>query len=154
EDVAHRWLGIVEKRGTAVAVGFAEVWAGTTRHQLVFECTVLHNRNFLAAYAFLVDVVAADQRLAVVILCARIIDDRYAGWQHTRVDSRNPIALTTKAGEHLFHHRAEGYRWTGSAESWPQHLREQRRRCARLEKHGSCVVLRCGRCAKRHQFAA
>src|SRR5437660_197190 len=57
------------------------------------------------AHTLIVHGVAADQRGAVEILCARIIHHRHAGGQYARPPPRHPVPLSPQPPEHLLHHR-------------------------------------------------
>ena len=154
EQIAHRRLGVIQERGAAVSIGLIEIRPGSAGHQLVLQVAAIHQRDFLGADAFVVHGIAANQRHAMEIFCARIIHKGNASRQNSRAEPTHPIALAAQVAKHLLHHRTEGNRRTCTVHRRSKHLRQQRRRGARLEKDRAGIVLRSRRGSQRHELGA
>src|SRR5712672_4595861 len=136
-----------------MAIGVGRIWPGPTRHQQFLQLSFVYYGDFLGADAFVINGVSTEQRRAMKILGAGIVDKAYGGRQHARAYSTGPIALSAKAAEHLLNDGLKRQRRTRAIHRWAKYLGKHWRRGTGLKQHRAGVILGGLGSTQSHQFA-
>src|SRR5258707_15288607 len=136
-----------------MTIGVGRIWPGPARHQQFLQIAFVYYGDFLGADAFVINGVSTEQRRAMKILGAGIVDKAYGGWQHARANSTGPIALSAKAAEHLLNDRLKRQRGTRAIHRRAKYLAKHWRRGASLKQHRTGVILGGPRSAPRPPVA-
>src|SRR5208283_5846983 len=124
EQVAYCGLGLSEISRSAMAIGLFEVGAGAARHEQSFELAIFHDGDFLGGDTFFVNGISTDERRALIVLGARIVDEGHRRRKYTHIYFSAPVAARTKTVHQLIDHRLKCHGWTSAIQRRPEDLRD------------------------------